>query len=71
MDPIRPITPPERDIEPVWRIERTDRETQKRREGQQPPPREREREAPQEPGEVPPAPPADDDEPPHLIDVIA
>jgi hypothetical protein len=53
MDQIRPIGPPERDIDPVVRITRTDRDGQRER----PDPRERPEEPPR-PRQPPPPSPA-------------
>jgi hypothetical protein len=66
MDPIRPIGPRERDIEPVLRVPRPSDDDERER----PEPREREpRRRPPEPGAPEPVPPTDPDEPPSLIDV--
>ena len=39
MDPIRPITPAERDIEPVYRVERAKDEREEREKQERKPPR--------------------------------
>jgi len=67
VDPIRPIGPPERDIDPVVRITRTDRDAQRER----PDPREREEQAePRRPQPPAPAPEnLDDPDGPSHIDV--
>ena len=65
MDPIRPIGPLERDLEPVVRVTRTPRDAQRERrerDEEQPPPR---RPRP-EPAATPPP---DDEQGPSLIDV--
>ena len=66
MDPIRPIGPPERDLEPVVRVNRSapdaKRERPDPREGEQ-----RERRPPQPPVQQPP--PPDDESGTSLIDV--
>jgi hypothetical protein len=67
MDPIRPIGPPERDLEPVVRVTRSSPDA--RRERPDPrdgaPPREQ---RPRQPA-PPPQPPPDDESGPSLIDV--
>jgi hypothetical protein len=65
VDPIRPIGPVERDLEPVVRVTRTPRDAPRERherDEEQPPPR-RPRPAPAA------GPPPDDDQGPSLIDV--
>jgi hypothetical protein len=65
VDPIRPIGPLERDLEPVVRVARTPRDAQRERrehDEEQPPPR---RPRP-EPAATPPP---DDEQGPSLIDV--
>jgi hypothetical protein len=65
VDPIRPIGPVERDLEPIVRVTRTPRDAQRER-------REREEEAPPRPRQrqpSAPAPPQDDESGPSLIDV--
>jgi hypothetical protein len=62
MDPIRPIGPVERDLEPVVRVTRTDPDA--RREEQEQPDRPPRREP-----ERPPVPPDDEDGGTSLIDV--
>jgi hypothetical protein len=65
MDPIRPIGPIERDLEPIVRVTRSSPDAQReRREREDQPPRRRE--AP--PGEPPPH-PSDDENGPSLIDI--
>jgi hypothetical protein len=65
MDPIRPIGPRERDLEPVTWVPRPSPDAQReRQEPQDPPPRRR------PPAEDPPVtPPQDDGEGPSLIDI--
>jgi hypothetical protein len=63
MDPIRPISPPERDIDPVVRVTRTskDREQSPREQPERQP---RRKPAPPSPAELPPS-----DESGGLIDI--
>jgi hypothetical protein len=65
VDPIRPIGPVERDLEPVVHVTRTPRDAQRERREreEQPPPR-----RPKPPADAP-APPPEDDQGPSLIDV--
>jgi hypothetical protein len=65
VDPIRPIGPVERDLEPVVRVTRTPRDAprERREREEQPPPR-----RPKPPAGAP-APPPDDEQGPSLIDV--
>jgi hypothetical protein len=65
MDPIRPIGPPERDLEPVVRVTRSSRDARRERRDprEEAPPREQ---SPRQPG-PPPQPPPDEDG--GLIDV--
>jgi hypothetical protein len=67
VDPIRPIGPVERDLEPIMRIARTSRDAQRERREreEQPPPR-----RPKPPAAAP-TPPPDDEQGPSLIDVRA
>jgi hypothetical protein len=62
MDPIRPIGPPERDLEPIVRVTRSSPDGERERREQ--PDRRPRRRAP-----VPPPPPDDDDGGSSLIDV--
>ncbi|MEA2409515.1 MAG: hypothetical protein QOC77_76 [Thermoleophilaceae bacterium] len=69
MDPIRPIGPVERDLEPVLRVTRTSRDGQRERRQQ---PEEQQSRTPQEaaPDSVPPpAAPGTDPDGPSLIDI--
>jgi hypothetical protein len=66
MDPIRPIGPPERDVEPVVRVARSPRDArQERPDPRDGAPRERPRRQP----DPPPQPPPDDESGTSLIDV--
>jgi len=65
VDPIRPIGPVERDLEPIVRITRTSPDAQReRREREEEPPRRRRQQAP-----PPAAPPPEDGDGPSLIDI--
>jgi hypothetical protein len=65
MDPIRPIGPPERDVEPVVRVTRLSPDAEReRREGEDPPPR---RPRPPAAQQAPLSP--EDEDGPSLIDV--
>ena len=64
MDPIRPIGPPERDLEPILRVTRSSPDGQRERSDQPEPQKEKRRPAAGEP-----PPPPDDESGSSLIDV--